>query len=593
MSTGANIPEAVSKRGDNQSAITLTIQDAGWLTRIIFIIAAFCVLVSGYMFYQHARSSERDPWKSPQLLALKEKLRLAPTDESVKSEIRRLDLEFRQRYMRRLSLNRTGGWLLVGGIAGLLVAARKTVKLKSRPWLPTGKPAGANEVRQFSTQARWSVAGVGVVALMGFLALAFTRSSPLPRSATELAALLNPATPAENVVAVTPAELQANWPQFRGFEGRGLSSQKMDFSTGAAGVIWTSSVPAVGFNSPVVWSNRLFLSGGDAAKREVFCYDAWDGKLLWQRAVANVPGSPAQQPDIPEMTGFAAPTMATDGRRAYVLFGNADLAAFNFDGSLAWATHLGVPKNMYGHAASLALAPGKLVVQMEQDEGAPGGSALLVIDGASGRVLLEKSKPTHDSWASPIVIEAAGQTQIITLALPFAMSHALADGRELWRAEVMAGELAPSPIYAGGLVIMISPANGLIGIRPDGSGDVTQSHVAWTAAENIPDITSPVSNRELVFTVTTMGEVACFDLTQKKTIWQKALEFEVQSSPAIVGDQLVIVSTPGDVVLVAVAREFQELGRFKLEDEFHASPAFANGRMYLRGKTNLWCLGNN
>jgi outer membrane protein assembly factor BamB len=293
------------------------------------------------------------------------------------------------------------------------------------------------------------------------------------------------------------------------------------------------------------------------------------------------------------MTGFAAPTMATDGRRAYVMFANGDLAAFNLDGSTAWAKHLGVPKNMYGHAASLAVWPGRLVVQLDQDEGAPGGSKLLAFDAATGRQVWERSKPTHGSWSSPIVIEAAGRLQIITLGLPWVMSHALTDGIELWRADLMSGEIAPSPVYAGGLVLVVSPSGGVSALRPDGAGDISKSHVVWTADEVIPDITSPVSDGQLAFVVSTPGELACFETATGKILWQHELGVEVQASPALAGGELLVLGTKGDLMVVALAREFREVTRLKLEDEFYASPAMAGGRMFLRGVTNLWGLGNS
>ena len=567
------------------------VQNVSRLSRTAWIAAGFCLLVSGYMLYQHALASERDPWKSPQLLALKEKLRAAPADATVKAEIRRLDLEFRQRYKRRLALDRTGGWLLVGGMTLLLLAARPAAKLQARPWLPKLRTDAATEERKLSARARWSVAAVGAVAGMSLLALALAATSPLPRSAAELDQLLGKDGERGAAASVpTLAEFQANWPQFRGLNG-GATTNELGFDAKSAGVIWKTAIPAPGFNSPVVWSDRVFLSGGDAARREVFGFDTADGKLLWRRAIEKVPGSPAKPPEIPEATGYAAPTLATDGRHAFAMFANGDLAAVNFDGSLAWAKQLGVPKNMYGHASSLAIAPGRLIVQFDQDEGAPGGSKVLTFDCATGRQLWERSKPTHGSWASPIIAEAAGQPQIITFALPLVMSSALADGRELWRAELLGGEITPSPIFAGGLVIAVNPSGSLIGIRPDGAGDVSKSHIAWTVEDNIPDVTSPVSNGELVFTVTSTGNLACFDIKDGKMLWQKSLELDVQSSPAIAGRQFFILSTKGDLVSLEVGREFKELGRAKLEDTFHASPAFAAGRMFLRGATNLWCLG--
>lgn len=563
------------------------------LSRTAWVAAAFCVLVCAAMLYQHSVAADHDPWKSPQLLALKEKLRAAPADESLRAEIRRLDLEFRQRYFRRLGLNVTGGWLLVVGVGALLLGAKSAKRLTEQPPRPQRRTDAQSLALQAAARARWSVAGVGVVITTGLLALAFTSQSPLPDRAADLNELV---AGGGSAVSDLPslAEFKTNWPRFRGFDGGGTSQSELNLSFGeksGTSVLWKSPVPAPGFSSPVVWSHRVFISGGDAPKREVFCYEATDGKLLWQRTVENVPGSPAKPPEISATTGYAATTMATDGRRAFVMFANGDLAAFNFDGSAAWAKHLGVLKNMYGHASSLAIWPGKLIVQLDQDEGAPGGSKLLAFDCATGRQLWERGKPTHGSWATPLIVEAAVKPQIITLALPFVMSHSLAEGNELWRAELMEGEITPSPIFAAGSVILVNPGGKILALRPDGAGDVTKSHVTWAVEENIPDVTSPVSNGELVFTVTSSGMLACFDVKDGNKVWQKDLEFEVQSSPAIAGNRLVVLSTKGDAVVAEAGREFKELGRAQFEDMFHASPAFANGRMFLRGATNLWCLG--
>ena len=568
-----------------------TKSDALSLTRVAGIATVFCLLVGGVMLYQHSRSAERDPWKSPQLLALKEKLRATPNDEMVKGEIRRLDLEFRQRYVRRLSLNRTGGWLLVGGLTLAILAASKAWKLRAKPWLPELNSHAATLQRQRSKQALAAVIAIGVVLGVSFLTLGLSATSLVPHSAKEIERLLGKAVAGAPLPATTVADFQANWPQFRGFGGNGVVATQNQFKVSAATVFWKSPVLAPGFNSPITWSNRVFFSGGTAEKREVFCYDVADGKLLWQRAVENVPGSPVEVPEIQEMTGYAAPTMAADGQRAFVIFPNGDLAAFNFDGSLAWAKHLGVPKSMYGYASSLAIWPGKLIVQWDQDEGAPGGSKLIAFDCATGRQLWERAKPTHGSWASPIIADVAGKPQVITLALPLVMSHALADGNELWRAELMSGEVAPSPLVAGRLIFATVPSGELIALRPDGAGDVTKSHVAWRGMDCIPDITSPIGDGEFVFTFTTMGGVACYETGSGKLLWQKELEFEVQASPALVGGQVVLLGAKGELVTLQAGREFKELSRTKLDDAFHASPAFVGGRMFLRGATNLWCLG--
>jgi outer membrane protein assembly factor BamB len=195
------------------------------------------------------------------------------------------------------------------------------------------------------------------------------------------------------------------------------------------------------------------------------------------------------------------------------------------------------------------------------------------------------------SWATPIVIQTADKAQIITLGLPLVISYSFADGSELWRAELMEGEVVPSPVFAAGLVILSSPSSKLFALRPDGAGDVTKKAVAWSNDDNVPDIPSPVSNGELVFTASGGGTVACFDARSGAKLWLQDLQIQVQSSPAIAGDRLFVLGSTGVAVVAEAGRQFKEIARSELPDKFTASPAFANGLMFLRGETNLYCIG--
>jgi outer membrane protein assembly factor BamB len=283
--------------------------------------------------------------------------------------------------------------------------------------------------------------------------------------------------------------------------------------------------------------------------------------------------------------------MAADGRRVYVIFSNGDLAALNFDGSVVWTKYLGPLKNSYGHATSLAVWGSNLLVQLDQGESEAAGSKLISLQGATGKVVWERPRPVPASWATPIVVEAAGKLQIITLANPWVIAYALADGGELWRAQLLEGEVVPSPVFAGGLVFLLNPGSRLIALRADGSGDVTKTAVAWTTEENVPDIPSPISNGELLFTVNGAGLVTCFQAADGKKIWAKDLDMEVQASPGMMGDRLFILGESGALVTLQAGREFHELGRSQIPDKFLASPAFAAGHLFLRGVTNLYRLG--
>jgi outer membrane protein assembly factor BamB len=392
----------------------------------------------------------------------------------------------------------------------------------------------------------------------------------------------------------SPEEYRANWPRFRGADGGGVYEQgdvplSCDFQTGA-NIAWTSIVPAAGFSSPVVWGERVFLSGGDEKKREVICFDVASGKVLWQHAVPAASGSADEKVEVPDECGMAAATVATDGRRVYAMFANGDLAAFDFEGGLAWSKNLSVPKNPYGHAASLLTWQDRVIVQFDQGEAGDHLSKLYAFDGATGAIVWQQPRPVGASWATPIAFNAAGQSQIVTLAVPWVIAYAAKDGAELWRADCLDGEVTPSPIFAGGTLFVVSPSNKLQAIRPDGHGDVTKTHLDWAAEDGIPDVTSPVSNGELVFVIDTPGTLTCYDAKDGRKQWQQDMAEECNASPSIAGKRVYLITKKGTLIVVEAAREFKELARSTLGEPVLASPAFAQGKIFVRSMKHLICI---
>lgn len=557
-----------------------------------WVAALFCLAVAGGMAWEHCANAANDPWKSPQLLALSEKLAMEPKSAALQNEIQRLDMIFRKNFRRRLAIDRSGAWLLVAGGLVMIVAARGAAHLHRALPAPQPKENMPDAATQQAARARWSVAGMAAVVLLSLALVCLGYPSVLPDDpaawkkmldTTELAA----SKPVEDVPALS--EFQTNWPRFRGWDGSGGSGLKT--SAAACGVIWKSAIPASGNSSPVVWGNHVFITGGTTGRREVFCYNAPGGGLVWRQPITNVPGSPAKIPEPPEDTGYATPTMAVDGRRVYALFANGDLAALKLDGSVVWTKYLGPIHNGYGYGTSLAVWQDRLFVQIDQGDSKPAGSKLISLQGESGQVLWERSRTVIESWATPIVVDAAGKVQIITLGDPWITAYTMTDGRELWRAQLLENEIVPSPVFAGGYVIAVSPGSRLLALRPDGTGDVTKTEVAWVNEENPPDITSPAANAEFVFTVTTPGVVTCFQTSNGKKVWEHDLNLETQASPAIAGGNLVVLGKNGTLVTMHASREFQETGRIQLQDKFVASPAFAGGHFFLRGMSNLYCLG--
>ena len=547
--------------------------------RTAVIAGLFCLIVAGFLGGNCLWTRIVGPRKEASLEALKKQLIDAPDNEKLRNNIRSLDLELRQAYVRNREFARKGAWLLLTGAVVFLAALRYAISYRGTLPEPGRAHAERGEEKRAAMFARWSVAGVAVVLLAGGVSAAFIPPQQTPKQEK---------APEKR----KPAQ---KWPRFRGPGGLGISAytnvpSRWDGRTGE-GILWKIELPLPGENSPVVWGDRVFLSGATETQREVYCFDANTGKLLWRRRVQNIPGSPAEAPKVMDVTGYAAPTTTTDGRRVFAIFANGDLAAFDFDGNLAWAKSLGLPDNNYGHASSLTTYRGLLIVQFDQGGGDDAKSAILAFDAATGELAWKAKRAMPNSWCSPIVIQVGQRAQLIASGTPWVVAYDPGTGAEIWRAKCLDGEIGPSPTFAGGLVFVAQDGASLAAIRPDGTGDVTDTHVAWTAGGNLPNTASPLSNGELIF-LANGSMVTCHDAKNKgNMLWEHDFDHTFNSSPTLVGDKVYLMDEKGIMHIFKAAREFELVGEAALGEDANSSPAFLDGRIYIRGKKHLFCIG--
>jgi len=536
------------------------------------VSAVFSLIVVGFLMVNYLQIKVFDPVRAERLELLKLKIIDHP-DDVLFVQIRKLDLQIRQDRIRRQNFSYRASFLLLGGLAVFVISAKLAVTFKKKPPRPQPYPDRQKEQIRQAIQARSTIT-VGLAVLGA--AVLFFATRPVVDFSEE--------PPQKGV-----------WPRFRGLGGLGISASTNvpDNWNGSTneGILWKSKVPLPGHNSPIVWGDRVFLSGADANERQVYCFDALSGKLLWRGNVPNLAPAGAEPVEPGESTGFAAPTMVTDGRRVYAIFATGDVGCFDFSGKTVWARNLGSPDSAYGYASSLAMYRDLLLVQYDQGAAEDEKSKLIALNAFLGHTVWETRRPIPNSWTSPIVIEVSSRHQIITCGDPWVIAYD-PNGAELWRADCLGADVAPSPIYAGGLVFAIEPYTKLVAIKPDGRGDVTKTHIVWSNEEGAPDICSPVSNGELIFLLTTDGLLICLQVTDGTKLWEEDLKEDFFASPSLIGDRLYLLSQKGVMFIIEAATEYKELARCELREDCHASPAFVDGRIYIRGTKNLYCIGN-
>ncbi len=578
---------------------------AGWpqaQVRAAAVAGVFCAVIAALMLVNHLQSRAFDPLTSPELKRLKVSLLQNPSDEALKKQVRAADFDLRRKYSRHLLLTERGGWLLIAGAAVFLFAIQSAIYRRKLP--KTQKVEHTHETKDHAAAtARLAVAMAGVVLGGAAWALAAYSTSHLPtRAAKTAAAAETAAAVPEPAAPTTPfptaEELKKNWPRFRGPGGAGISAFANEPTTWNAktgeNILWKAPVPIIGPNSPVLWGNRVFLCGATEKKREVYCYDAATGQMLWQKAVGDIPGTDPEAPTVMDDGGFAPSTVATDGRRVYAIFANADVVAFDYKGNRVWARNLGKFEDGYGHACSLEQYHDRLLLQLDQGTGKDGKSKIVALDTATGNTVWESApRPISGSWASPILINTGQRELFVTVGKPLVIAYDPATGKELWRAETLSGEVTPSPIFGAGFVFTAMEGEKLAAIKPDGSGDVTKTHVAWSAEDGLPDISSPLCDGKRVYLATSGGTITCYDAAKGKKLWEKELDnVSFKSSAGLAGDKVYLFSDKGTCLILQAGDTYKELGRAELGEEVLASPAFADGCLYIRGKKTLFCIGN-
>ena len=602
--------------------------------RVALISGIFSGIVALLLLLNFWQMKQHEPLESATIEALVERLKAEPNNEELKSEIRSFDLLARKAYFTSRWQIKAGTYLLLLG--GILMAVSLKVYTDLRARIEPPEDLTEDLLKSRANAQYWLMLTGGVILGLAFTAAILNNDylkdyQPKAASAEASAAesgvevievfaaggteATGPDEPAEaglqsqesgaqetsatiepgEAVAAAPVSASAsfnredfkkNQANFRGYMGHGISYHRNipEDWNGSAGtnIKWKVACSKPGYNSPVIWGDKLFISGGDGQARIVACYNRHTGQLVWEKEVTGIPGSPASPPRVTDDTGLAAPTMAVDGSRVYAIFATGDIIAFDMNGTKIWGRNLGVPNNHYGHSSSLLVWGNKVVVQYDTNS----SGRMLALNTASGETIWDVSRPVHISWASPILIEKDGKMQVVTSADPYVSGHDLETGKELWKVEAMMGEVGASAAFGDGLVFATNEYARLVAVEPKAG-----TEFIWEDDEYLAEASSPVAYNGLLYTATSYGVLVCYDASTGEKKFEKEFNDGFYSSPMIAEGKLYIVDMDGVTHILKADASGTIIAEPELGENVYAVPALADGLIYLRGESNLYCIG--
>lgn len=435
------------------------------------------------------------------------------------------------------------------------------------------------------------------------------------------------------------AQDSANWAAWRGPNGNGSAAADAQPPlkwSGNGNIKWKTEIPGRGHSTPILWGDKLFLltaipqggapateeaapaprgegergqgaggerggrgggrggrGGGGAPQSEytfaVICLDANSGAIKWQKEInTQKPHEGHHQTNT-----FASCSAVTDGQHVFASFGSFGIACLTLDGELVWKKDLGDmrTRNSFGEGASPALWGDTLMVPWDHE----GDSALYALDAQTGDVKWKVDREEPTVWATPLITEFKGRTQVITSGTNRVRSYDLKDGKLIWECEALGANPIPTPMRLGDNVIVASGYRSyhLVAIPLDGEGDVTE-RVVWKRNDSAPYVSTPVMYEETLYV--TKSQDPLLTIVDAKT-GETLMEPQrlpslnnLYASPLAANGRIYFSSRNGTTVVIKHGKEAEVLATNELGEGLDASPIAVGKRLYLRGEKHLFCI---
>ena len=395
----------------------------------------------------------------------------------------------------------------------------------------------------------------------------------------------------------------ADWPEFRGPDGAGhADSQRLPVHwDNTSNVVWKTKIPGKGWSSPIIYRGQIFLTTAVATSEQqespeqslrTLCLDPSSGEIVWDAEVFRVPVGTRSSSHT--KNSHASPTPIASGDRIYVHFGTMGTAALDLNGSVVWRNQSLEFDPVHGNGGSPILSGEQLVFNCDGGDKA----FIVALDRNTGTTIWQTDRPFAESqtfsFATPLEISVAGQKQIVSPGSHVVCSYNAENGKELWRVYYPnKWSIIPRPVYAQGLVFVctgyMGPAS-LLAIRPDGKGDVTETHVAWQTDKNVPYTPSPLVVGESLFLISDQGIATCRDVATGELHWRERLGGNYSASPLFANGLIYVQSEEGECCVFEATTNFLERSRNDLTERSLASFAAWENSLFIRTMDHLYCI---
>lgn len=580
----------------------LTENEVGILKVVSQVAGIFTLIVAMTMMYSLIQLKTINPLDNPAFITIKEQFDKDPENAIRAEQVRAMDLMARKAYFLSRRQVETGSVLLLTGAIIFIICQRLiSGNEKAMPGIPGLRPDvrthQARNRKYLLAAASFLTVGALVISLILRNNLPDLRPQKLAGGRDEVNELRSGKKDAKQkrskkeAVVVAAGDYKpdgTNYPFFRGQDGRGIAGgsgypTEWNGETGL-NIKWKLQIPKMGKSSPVIWGDRIFVTGAEGMKGELYCIDKKSGQILWTADASGIPGEPSELPDMDAEAGMAVSSAAVNDKAVCAIFANGNLICHDHEGNRKWALNIGSLKNIYGYSCSLIIYENILIIQHDADA----RLSMIGYDIDSGKMIWETPRKGHPAWSSPVIGTFDGKPQVIINGNPAVSAYDPVNGAELWSVDVLTGDVAPSLAVNSSYVYAVTDYARLAAVKP-GAG----ASIVWEDNSYTTDVSSPVANDEILVIATGYGDVACYNAMKGDTLWTHYFMEQFYSSPVIADGKVYLLDRGGKSYIVKASDKFELVSTASLGEPADCTPAFSDKNIYIRGRNNLYCISEN